>query len=341
MRVKILVTGASGFVGSHVVTELIRRQRQVIATSRSPFSIAGAEARQVTDLCADTDWRHCLGDVNTVIHCAARVHVMHETAEHPLNLFREVNVAGTIALAEQAAQSGVSQFIFMSSIKVNGEATSREIPFQETDAPKASDPYGISKAEAEVALQAIGKRYGMAITIIRPPLVYGRGVGANFLSMLRWVKKQIPLPLASINNLRSFVYVRNLADLIAHCVQNPKAYGEVFFVSDGQDLSTPDLLKQAACALQLPSRLFSFPPRLLILGASLLGKRSIADRLCQSLRVDTSKARQLLDWQAPYSLQQGLGDCIASLSVLSANADASKNTHPSQNPEQHHNETSI
>lgn len=270
------------------------------------MQLEGAECRVVGDLDASTDWCHCLDGVKTVIHCAARVHVMNDTASDPLLLFRQVNVDGSLQLARQAAAAGVKQFVFLSSVKVNGEQTLPGAPFSETSVANPSDPYGISKYEAEQALLAFGRQSGMTITIIRPPLVYGPGVAANFLSMLRWVKKQIPLPLASISNQRSFVYLDNLVSLIMHCIGHAQAANQVFLASDGHDLSTPELLRECAMALGVSSRLLPFPPALLSRLATLAGKKSVAERLCQSLQVDISKARQLLGWEPPYTVQQGL-----------------------------------
>ena len=238
---------------------------------------------------------------------------MNEAESDPLQAFRQVNVAGTLRLAEQAAQAGVLQFIYLSSVKVNGESTSAGKPFNEEDKPQPSDAYGISKYEAELALLDLSKKTGLSVTIIRPPLVYGTGVAANFLSMLRWVHKQVPIPLANIQNRRSLVYVENLVDLIMTCIQNPAAYNQIFLVSDGEDVSTSQLLKQAAQALQVPSRLFSFPISLLVFFANLLGKKSVIDRLCQSLQVDISKARRILNWTPPFKLDQGLKASIAAL----------------------------
>ena len=268
--------------------------------------IAGAECRVVADLDATTDWTDCLTHTDIVIHCAARVHVMNDTASDPLHLFRQINVAGTLRLAKQAAAAGVKQFIFLSSVKVNGEETAPGNAFTEDHPPQPIDPYGISKNEAEQALLALGRKSGMAITIIRPPLVYGPGVGANFLSMLRWVKKGIPLPLASIRNQRSFVFIDNLVSLITTCINNRLAYNQVFLASDGQDLSTADLLIKSAAAFGVPSRLLPCPPSLLLFLAQLAGKRSVADRLCQSLQVDIHKAQHPLGWSPPFTVEQGL-----------------------------------
>jgi nucleoside-diphosphate-sugar epimerase len=255
-----------------------------------------------------------LQGVATVIHCAARVHVIQETATDPLQLFRQVNVEATLNLARQAAEAGVRQFIFLSSVKVNGEQTEAGQPYTEASQPQPEDPYGISKWEAETALLQLAQQTGMAVTIIRPPLVYGPGVKANFLSMLRWVKRGIPLPLASTTNKRSFVYLENLVSLVLACIGHPAAANQVFLAADGQDLSTTELLRQAAAALQVPSRLLPCPPALLSLAARLAGKSSAAQRLLQSLQVDAAKARSLLGWAPPFTVEQGLRATVRDLS---------------------------
>ena len=306
MTSKILLTGATGFVGRSLALALIQKHTALICSVRKPTHIAGADCRLVDELSPNTDWRHCLDQVDTVIHCAARVHVMQETANDPLQLFRNVNVAGTLQLAKQAAAAGVKQFIFLSSVKVNGEKTDIGSAFTEDCEPQPIDPYGISKLEAERALFELGRITGMAITVIRPPLIYGPGVGANFLSLLRWVQRGIPLPLASIRNQRSFVFIDNLVSLISCCIQNPRASNQVFLVSDGRDMSTTELLKKSATSFKVSSRLLPCPASLLILMANLLGKKSVADRLCESLQVDISKASRILEWTPPHTVEQGL-----------------------------------
>jgi UDP-glucose 4-epimerase len=314
MNNKILITGATGFVGSHLLQMALAQNREVICPIRaSKNATSHSRASQIQNIDRQTDWQPHLNNVHTVIHCAARVHVMNDTATDPLAAFREVNLYGSLRLAEQAAAAGVRQFIYLSSVKVNGEMTIDGQAFSENDPPSASDPYGISKQEAEAALLALGQRSGMAITIIRPPLVYGKGVAANFLSLLIWVKKQIPLPLGSIHNQRSFVFVKNLCDFILHCVQDPRAFNQIFLVSDGRDLSTTELLQEAAKALEVPSRLLPFPVSLMTFAAKLIGKKNITDRLCQSLRVDSQKAQKQMMWTPPYTIQQGLRESAASL----------------------------
>jgi nucleoside-diphosphate-sugar epimerase len=317
MTFSILITGATGFVGSHLVKQLLADQFPVICAlrtaQRSAQNIENTESHVVGDINDKTDWSLCLQNTKIIIHCAARVHVMNEQDSDPLNAFRQVNVQGTMRLAEQAAQAGVAQFIYISSVKVNGEFTTRNSPFTEESTPQPSDPYGISKHEAEVALLALGQKTGMAITIIRPPLVYGNGVTANFLSLLNWVNKKVPLPLGSIHNKRSFIYVENLVNLIVTCLQNPAAYHQIFFASDDEDVSTTELLQQAALALEVPSRLFPFPIWLMTFIATILGKKSITDRLCQSLQVDVSKAKTVLTWTPPFNMQQGLRASVTSI----------------------------
>lgn len=331
MTTSILITGTTGFVGSHLVKQLITESKaeadtnqfSVICATRTAKSsapnIANTQCHVVGDINNKTDFSSCLQNVKIVIHCAARVHVMNEQESDPLNAFRQVNVQGTLRLAEQAAQAGVEQFIYISSVKVNGELTQANHPFTEESTPQPSDAYGISKYEAELALLALGQKTGMAITIIRPPLVYGNGVAANFLSLLRWVNKKIPLPLGSIHNRRSFIYVENLVSFIITCIQNPAAYHQIFLVSDDEDVSTTQLLQQAALALEVPSRLLPFPVGLMTFVATLLGKKSITDRLCLSLQVDVSKAKTLLNWVPPFTMQQGLRASVSSLNKLKIN----------------------
>ena len=315
MKQAILLTGASGFVGQALARACLAADASLICPTRRPLDWQAAEMRNplISDMTADTEWSAHLQGVDIVIHSAARVHVMHETASDPLVQFRAVNVAASLQLARQAATAGVKQFIYLSSVKVNGEATSPGHPFGADDAPLPQDAYGISKQEAEQALLQLATETGMAVTIIRPPLVYGPGVKANFLSMLRGVRRGLPLPLGSIHNQRSLVYLGNLVDLILHCRLHPAARNQIFLASDGRDLSTTEMFRLCAQGLQVKSRLFPFPASLLTLAASMLGKRSVADRLCQSLQVDISKTRELLAWSPPYTVEQGLQATAAAL----------------------------
>jgi nucleoside-diphosphate-sugar epimerase len=299
----VLVTGATGFVGREVCARLERDGRGVrLAVRREP----GPSRVVVGDIGAKTDWRAALEGVDSVVHLAARVHVMHETAADPDAAFRQVNVDGTRRLAEQAAEAGVRRFVFVSSVKVSGEQTALGRPFRPDDAPAPADPYGRSKRDAELALGEIAAASSMSVARIRPPLVYGPGVRANFLAMMRWVRRGVPLPLASVNNRRSLVFVGNLADLVCRCIDHPRAAGELFFASDGEDLSTPELLRRLAVALHVRARLFPMPVPLLAAGARAVGKRAIFDRLCGSLQVDVEPTRRLLDWTPPFSVDAAL-----------------------------------
>jgi nucleoside-diphosphate-sugar epimerase len=244
---------------------------------------------------------------HVIIHCAARVHVMDDSAENPLDEFREVNTYGTLNLAQQAAEAGIKRFIFISSIKVNGESTELGKPFTPNDAHIPRDPYGLSKYEAEVGLRAIAEKTGMEVVIIRPPLVYGPGVKANFASMMKWVNKGIPLPLGGIKeNKRSLVSLDNLVDLILTCIDHPNAANQTFLVSDDNDVSTTQLLTNMASALDVPNRLLPIPSSWFTLAAKLTGKPAISQRLCGSLQVDISKTQEMLNWQPPYSSAESM-----------------------------------
>ena len=308
----ILITGASGFVGSAVLRHFQKQTALVRPVFRSAASAHNAavnpkNAAVVSGLTADTDWSAALKNIKVVVHCAARVHVMQETAENPLAAFRSVNVEGTLNLARQAAAAGVERFIFISSIKVNGEATVLDRPFKADDQPSPEDAYGISKAEAEVGLRSIAAQTGMELVIIRPPLVYGQGVKGNFASMLRWVAQGWPLPLAgATQNRRSLVALDNLVDLIATCVQHPRAAGQVFLVSDGEDVSIAELLRRIAQAQGKRARLLWIPVGFIKWAAHLLGKDAVVQRLVGSLQVDIAKNRTLLGWHPPLNLDEGL-----------------------------------
>lgn len=254
-----------------------------------------------------TDWTVALRSVDQVVHLAARVHVMNDKSSDPLAEFRQVNVEGTANLARQAAAAGVRRFVYLSSIKVNGEFTQEGRPFTADDAPAPEDPYGVSKHEAEQALRQIAADTGMEVVIIRPPLVYGPGVKANFESMMRWLARGVPLPLAAVTqNRRSLVALDNLVDLIMVCLSHPAAANHTFLVSDGEDLSTAELLKRMGAAMGKPARLFYLPPVLLKLGAQVVKKPGIYQRLCGSLQLDITKTRRLLGWSPPVSVDEGL-----------------------------------
>lgn len=305
---EVLVTGASGFVGSAVCSSLLGI-RAVRGAVRKPGEYCSREGVQLVggELSADFDWSDALAGVSAVVHCAARVHVMNEESSDPLAEFRRVNVYGTLRLASQAASAGVKRFVFLSSIKVNGEQTQVNSPFTADQQPNPSDPYGVSKMEAEDALRALAQETGMEVVIIRPPLVYGPGVKANFLAMMRWLRRGILLPLGAVTgNKRSLVALDNLVDLIVTCLDHPGASNQTFLVSDGENLSTAALLRRMGVALGRPARLIPVPVSLLKLGASILGKPGVMQRLCGSLEVDVSKTRELLDWVPPISLDEGL-----------------------------------
>ncbi|WP_421864514.1 UDP-glucose 4-epimerase family protein [Marinobacter adhaerens] len=301
---KVCVTGGTGFVGSRLVEKLKCHGYTVVAPVRSQNS--EADGPVVGDIDGQTDWISVLPDVDTIIHCAGRAHIMNDNSSDPLSEFRKINVEGTLNLARQAIAAGVRRFVFLSSIKVNGELTSGGEVFRESDTPKPSDPYGISKLEAEIGLLELARHTDLEVVIVRPPLVYGPGAKGNFASMLRLVKKHIPLPLGAVRNKRSLVALDNLIDLIITCVEHPAAINQVFLVSDGDDLSTTELLRAVARAMGKSSRLLPIPADVLMIGAAVLGKKAVAQRLLGSLQVDISKARDLLDWEPPLSLEEGL-----------------------------------
>lgn len=303
-----LVTGANGFVGSALCARLRKDGAPVRGAVRlSNVRAGGTEGVTIDGLASDTDWSEALKNVEQVVHLAARVHVMNDKSSDPFAEFRRVNVEGTAALARQAAAAGVRRFVFLSSVKVNGEFTEAGQPFTADDVPAPEDPYGVSKHEAEQLLRQIADETGMEVVIIRPPLVYGPGVKANFAAMMRWLARGVPLPLAAVNeNRRSLVALDNLVDLIMTCLHHPAAANQTFLVSDGEDLSTAQLLKRMGAAMGHPARLFYVPPALLKLGATVLNKPGIYQRLCGSLQLDIAKTRQLLGWTPPVSVDEGL-----------------------------------
>jgi len=311
---KLLITGANGFVGKSLCAELRYQGHTVLAAVRSlDKQVVDVDKVLITSIGKETDWCSALQNVEVVIHLAARVHVMNETVVDPLTEFRKVNVDGTLNLAMQAAKAGVKRFIFISSAKVNGEQTELGKPFTEASAANSQDAYGISKHEAEQGLMRIAEQTGMEVVIIRPPLVYGAGVKANFATMMRAVKQGIPLPLGAIHNKRSFVYVGNLVSFILRCVDHPAAANQTFLVSDGHDLSTTELLQACAVALGVKARLLPVPQKFLELCLAVLGKRAVAQRLCGNLQVDISKAHTLLGWAPPISQTDGLKATVMDL----------------------------
>jgi UDP-glucose 4-epimerase len=315
----ILVTGSTGFVGKALVKRLVTDGlfTNVIASVRciAPLSLDRVHQVQVGDLLPTTDWTFALQGVEKVVHCAARVHVMQDDVVDPMKAYREVNVSATLNLARQAAQAGVRRFVFVSSIKVNGEATLRGESFSADDVPAPLDPYGISKLEAEQGLRELEAETNMEVVIVRPTLVYGPGVKANFSSMLRWVARGVPLPLGAIHNCRSMVALDNLVDLLITCLTHPAAAGQTFLASDGEDVSTTELLRRTAQAMGKTAFLLPVPAYLLESGAVLLGKRAVAQRLCGSLQVDIEKTRRLLGWNPPLTLDQGLKKAVEGMKL--------------------------
>ncbi|XOB91172.1 UDP-glucose 4-epimerase family protein [Pseudomonadota bacterium 24LQ007] len=310
---KVLLTGSTGFVGSRVAERLSADSGlEVTCAVRRPGLITCTREVQVGDLGPSTDWLAAVDGQDVVIHTAARAHVMKDEAAEPMEEYRRVNVEGTLSLALQAAAAGVRRFIFVSSIKVNGEQTPINEPYTENDAAGPVDAYGISKMEAEEGLQEIAEKTGMELVIIRPPLVYGPGVKGNFANMIKIVERGWPLPLGAVNNKRSMVALDNLVSLISVCVDHPAAANQVFLAGDGEDVSTAELLRGIGRATGKPIRLIPVPAQLLILAASIIGKKSIALRVLGSLQVDIAKARALLDWEPPLSMDEGLRRCFLS-----------------------------
>lgn len=309
MKKTVLLTGASGFVGAALRVRLLADPRYKLKSAVRKVGLSpleGEEIVQIAGLDADTDWTHALRHVDVVVHTAARVHVMNDTEHDPLAAFRSINVEGTLRLARQAVAAGVSRFVFVSSIKVNGEGTLPGMSYRPDDPPAPMDPYGVSKAEAEEGLMQLSAESGLEVVIVRPVLVYGPGVKANFLSMMRWLDRGVILPFGSIHNRRSLVALENLVDLLVVCCSHEAAAGQRFLVSDDEDLSTTMLLRRMAEALDKSARLIPVPSSWLSGAARLLGKKAISQRLCGSLTVDISKTRELLDWYPPASVDQAL-----------------------------------
>lgn len=309
---KILVTGANGFIGHALCNKLLADNYKINGIVRpkkyNSRILKGIDITQIESIGPKTDWSEALIGIACVVHLAARVHIVMKDTHDPLTLFREVNVAGTERLAREAASANVRRFIFMSSVKVNGEG--RTAPYNEEDIQQPQDAYSISKWEAEKVLKEISDETGMELVIIRSPLVYGPGVKANFLRLLALVEKGVPLPLASVNNRRSLIYIGNLVDAIVTCMQNPKASGQTYFVSDGDDVSTPELIRRMSYALKRPVRLFPFPLFMLKMAGRFSGKGVEIDRLLGSLMVDSSKIQRDLDWRAPFTMAQGLRETM-------------------------------
>lgn len=312
MRRRVLITGSSGFVGKALLERWLATRSSppiTVAVRRDSDVEGGPRVEKIEDIGPDTVWDDCLPGVEVVIHLAARVHVMDDRSSDPLRDYRRVNVAGTLNLARQAACTGARRFVFISSIKVNGEGTSDGRLFRADDPPAPEDFYGLSKLEAERGLQALAHETGMEVVIIRPPLVYGPGVKGNFASMVGWVRRGLPLPLGSVDNRRSLVAIDNLVDFIALCAdreRSPQAANKVFLVSDADDVSTPQLLRRVARAHGVSARLIPFPSVGLRFAARLLGRADAVDRLLGSLVVDAAPARDILGWRPVITMDQQL-----------------------------------
>ena len=302
---KILVTGSTGFVGSRVVELARERDWAVIPVVRKQIEPL-TNSLVIPSIDASTDWSGAFEGVDCVVHCAARVHQMNESEQGALKTYRETNTFGTLNLAKQAVETGVRRFVFVSSIKVNGEFSEPNLPFEPNLNNTPQDPYGLSKYEAEVELAKLSEDTGLEVVIIRPPLVYGPGVKANFLSMMRLIDKGIPLPFGAIKNQRSLVYLDNLSDLILTCCEHPLAPGYTFLASDDHDVSTTQLMRTIALSMGKSPRLIPIPMSWIQAGASALKKKHIAQRVCGNLQVDIGLTKEILGWKPPVSFEQGI-----------------------------------
>jgi nucleoside-diphosphate-sugar epimerase len=315
MNKRVLVTGASGFVGRRLCAVLANRGWRVRAAVRDPRTPlpAGVDRVVTGELGPDTDWREALAGVEGIVHLAARVHVMRETAGDPLAEFRRVNVDGTLNLARQAARDGARRFVFVSSIKVNGEETRPGQPFTEDDLPGPLDSYAVSKHEAEQGLWRIAGQTGLGVVVIRPPLLYGPGVKGNFPRLMRLIRSGLPLPLGTVKNRRSLLGLDNLLDFLMLCLAHPAAANQTFLVADGEDLSTPGLVRRLALAMNRPARLLPVPVSWLRLAGRMLDRTEEVARLTGTLQLDIAKARTLLGWEPPLSVDEGLRRTVAEM----------------------------
>ena len=311
---RILVTGANGFVGRKLCKVLQNTNNYVRAAVRHIAETDSSDGQifspsmdvvAVGEIGLRTDWSSALAGIDTVVHLAARVHILQEKSQNPIESFRAVNVQGTERLAQMAAECGISRFVYVSSISVHGNSTG-EKAYVEEDGANPHGFYAVSKLEGELALRKIAERSGFDLVIVRPPLVYGPGVGGNFLRLMCWADKGWPLPLGSVRNLRSFIGIENLVDLLVSCVEHERAAGQTFLAADGEDLSTPDLIRRVAVLLGRPARLIPFPVAALRLAASAFRSDDVMERLCNSLQVNAEKARMVLGWRPRVSLDEGL-----------------------------------
>jgi len=304
----VLITGAGGFIGSALCAKILAKGWQVRGTFRFESDVSrlpdGVEAVSTASIDSDTKWDDALSGVDTVVHLAARVHVMNDVSPDPLAEYRKVNVKGTKCLAVAAANAGVKRFLYISSIKVNGEG--RAAPYREDEEPAPQDPYGVSKWEAEQELHKISVKTGMETVILRPPLVYGPRVKANFMRLVSLVKFGIPLPFGCIKNRRSLIYIGNLIDAIRICMTNPNATGKTYLVSDGEDVSTPELIRRIGAASGRRALLLPVPVWIMRMAGRITGKYDEVERLVGSLTVDISKIRRELEWKPPYTMENGL-----------------------------------
>lgn len=305
---RVAITGATGFVGRHLIQGIVASSLNVeklVIIGRREVDLSNVTFFKGS-IDRKADYTKALNSVDVVLHCAARVHIMDDAAIDPFSEFRAVNIEGTLNLAKQSVQAGVKRFIFLSSIKVNGESTSGNAPFTAGDKSAAEDPYGISKSEAEQQLLDLGKQTGMEIVIIRPPLVYGQGVKANFASLMRFVGKGLPLPFRSIkSNKRSLVSVYNLVDLIKVCIEHPKAANQIFLASDDNDLSTAEMVALMAKVQNKKNLAIPVPVWCFKLAGNLLNKSDVIDRLTGSLQLDITHTKNMLDWKPPHSVEHG------------------------------------
>jgi len=306
---KVAVTGANGFIGTALTHKLCEKGYDVRGIVRSKERSLNRNSRleifAVGEINSDTNWNDALKGIDVVIHLASRVHKLNDASINPLAEYRRVNTDGTQRLAEISARAGVKRLIFISTIKVNGEKTAGDA-FTENHLAHPQDPYAISKWEAEQALHNISDATGLEIVILRLPLVYGQGVKANFLRLLDMVNKNIPLPLSMVNNKRSMIYIGNLVDAIIRCIEHPDAVNKTFLVSDGQDVSTPELIRMIAGAMGKKAKLFPCPLSLLKMIGKVAGKSDEIERLTGSLQIDTAKIRRELSWTPPFTMEQGL-----------------------------------
>ncbi|MGZ8145081.1 MAG: UDP-glucose 4-epimerase family protein [Methylosarcina sp.] len=303
----VLITGANGFIGRELCAQLTGQGWRVRAAVRASCPIASAFDTVMIDTVDEkTDWERALDKIEVVIHLAGRAHVVKDAATDPMADFRRINVEGTLNLARQAANTGIRRFVFISSIKVNGENTPLGQPYTAVDRPAPADPYGISKYEAEESLRRLSSESGMEVVIIRPPLVYGPGVQGNFLTMMRWLDRGIPLPLGLVSNKRTLVALNNLVDLIITCIKHPAAANQTFLAGDNEDLSTTELLNRLAGALGKKAWLLPVPVGLLSFFLGLLGNSAATQKLCGSLQVDIDKTQEMLGWTPPMSVDEAL-----------------------------------